>query len=821
MPFTDDRDSDIAFLERTAIYRELATRAACEPGSPESAALLLVRDVAKYAVQRTKLIVIHMRQYTLHDADHLFRVVVLMERLIPSGTLALLSTPELLLLLCSAFLHDIGMAPSDREVTQWRAVWNASTLDGPSLTAPDPETERFRVFIQGRRAWLEELGALRAAGENAKANLAEDHLVSEYTRYTHADRAIGIIESEWASRLTHRDSDLAGVLARICFSHNSDALDLLKEDDSKLCGPEEYLCIPFVGVVLRLADLLDFDAKRTPDVLFAHLGVRHHVSLSEWKKHRSVDAWVIRPTEVAFSAECVHPAVELAIKKFCDMIDHELAGCQSVLRNLSFTRRADDSHPSHYLLKLPPRVDRSRIGPKLDVRGRPAYQYKDCQFTLERRQVIDLLMGTKLYGDPSVALRELLQNSIDACGLRLAREGRWGNHFEPIIEVVLERGTGPDSLIVRDNGAGMDEDIVSRFLSRVGSSYYRSTDFLELRARERLEVTPISKFGIGILSCFMVADSFTFHTRRLLGAHESSDPIEVRVEGLDAVFWFAAGNRAAPGTDVQLLLRPQHPWRWLSDSERMQRVIDICPNPPFPIQITCGPLSVRHTKRDMERAFARMHTPISNANMRVIHIALGSASSPFCGEVFVGILQRDGRPVSDVEVFRETVTVAGRAESYEMTTLLRARTNKISRVSDQLQAKEDGFDVQQMEAEDMSSHSAFSVQGIEVPMKLFVHPWEHERQPTNLQFPFPAHLVVDVAGGVGLSLNAARSLVLADERWFAMVTLLATEVVRGIRTQVSAEFWSAISELWLGNGDFVGTDDATRQAFLAGLHANL
>ena len=44
-----------------------------------------------------------------------------------------------------------------------------------------------------------------------------------------------------------------------------------------------------------LADIIDFDPKRTPSVLFSHLAVKNPVSLNEWKKHQSINAWTISP----------------------------------------------------------------------------------------------------------------------------------------------------------------------------------------------------------------------------------------------------------------------------------------------------------------------------------------------------------------------------------------------------------------------------------------------------------------------------------------------------------------------------------------------
>ena len=91
----------------------------------------------------------------------------------------------------------------------------------------------------------------------------------------------------------------------------------------------------------------------------------------------------------------------------------------------------------------------------------PKYIYRETKFNLSKRQVIDLLMGTKLYGNPEVALRELLQNSIDACLLRKAQEKQWGNLYCPRIDVKYYTEDKDMILEVEDNGTGMDQYIIS------------------------------------------------------------------------------------------------------------------------------------------------------------------------------------------------------------------------------------------------------------------------------------------------------------------------------------------------------------------------
>src|SRR6476646_602626 len=59
--------------------------------------------------------------FTLHDAEHSFRVANWMARIIPADVLPKLSAYELALLLLSAYLHDIGMTPEQARVQRhWR-----------------------------------------------------------------------------------------------------------------------------------------------------------------------------------------------------------------------------------------------------------------------------------------------------------------------------------------------------------------------------------------------------------------------------------------------------------------------------------------------------------------------------------------------------------------------------------------------------------------------------------------------------------------------------------------------------------------------------
>jgi len=78
------KDEILLRLKKSEIYCALCVK--CE--DKDSEVISLVHEVVGYAFQRTKSIIKHMGEYTLHDSDHLFRVLTLMEKLLRRGIAA-------------------------------------------------------------------------------------------------------------------------------------------------------------------------------------------------------------------------------------------------------------------------------------------------------------------------------------------------------------------------------------------------------------------------------------------------------------------------------------------------------------------------------------------------------------------------------------------------------------------------------------------------------------------------------------------------------------------------------------------------------------
>jgi molecular chaperone HtpG len=122
-------------------------------------------------------------------------------------------------------------------------------------------------------------------------------------------------------------------------------------------------------------------------------------------------------------------------------------------------------------------------------------------FQVDLRGIVDLL-SHHLYSSPRVYVRELLQNAVDAITARRAADP-----LAPA-EVRIEppEQTGDGTLRVHDTGIGLDEAAVHELLATIGRSSKR--DDLGFARHEFL-----GQFGIGLLSCFLVADEIQVLTR--------------------------------------------------------------------------------------------------------------------------------------------------------------------------------------------------------------------------------------------------------------------------------------------------------------------
>lgn len=530
-------------LEQTLLWGELSQRPGIkEPNFPNGIPALCAE-----AASRMKLMATYAPQYTLHDETHLLRVVDLMGHIL-GDDITRLTDIEIALLILAAYFHDQGMIPQKEEYEEML------TSDDFTLHRENWQIEH--PNYQEIHRQLLRVGPTLAESARIANKIAEmDHAhLTEYLRARHGKKSAEFVINEYGTdkRMRLGPISLAPYLASLCESHTLQCSDIR---NLPYCSWDEQIATTaanmiFLATVLRIADILDFDRERTPDVLFRSIHFTSEVSVNEWEKHRSVVGWSISPSEIRITVECTDPTYHRATERYMDWIEQEIRDSKYLL-----------SQQTHSLtpkqIKLPDIIDRSRIRSKNN-----SYRLHDLEFGLERDEIVRLLMTDKLYGKPHLCIRELLQNSLDALRYRKALFTEAGSDWASG-KVELRHhlnSDGEEILECRDNGIGMDENIVRNFLTKVGRSYYRSPFFERERSRLRAsgcDFDPCSKFGIGFMSCFMIGDRITIKTRKDYGQGKAwGPPLEIEVRGLSGTVVVRDGKESQePGSTITIVSR--------------------------------------------------------------------------------------------------------------------------------------------------------------------------------------------------------------------------------------------------------------------------
>jgi hypothetical protein len=183
----------------------------------------------------------------------------------------------------------------------------------------------------------------------------------------------------------------------------------------------------------------------------------------------------------------------------------------------------------------------------------------DTQFRVSNiPKIVETLGGKNLYGDdPTVALRELIQNSADAVLARRSyqkRPGSWGQ-----IKVVLSEQEDGYLLSVEDNGIGMSEQVLTGPLIDIGNSFWRSP--LVTEEFPGLIATGMAargRYGIGFFSVFMLGSVVRVISRRFDRGDDTARVLEFRDGTASRPILYPAVMGQAPidgGTRVEIALK--------------------------------------------------------------------------------------------------------------------------------------------------------------------------------------------------------------------------------------------------------------------------
>ena len=152
-----------------------------------------------------------------------------------------------------------------------------------------------------------------------------------------------------------------------------------------------------------------------------------------------------------------------------------------------------------------------------------------------------------LYSDKDIFLREIVSNGCDAIkkleSLQGIGEAQLEDGYQPKVIVTID--SEKKQLIVSDNGIGMTENEVERYITQIAFS--GAEEFLE-KYKEKSEESAgiIGHFGLGFYSAFMVSDTVEIET---LSYKEGAKPVHWVSAGEDS-YEIEDGTRTEHGTTI-------------------------------------------------------------------------------------------------------------------------------------------------------------------------------------------------------------------------------------------------------------------------------
>lgn len=442
-------------------------------------------------------------EYTTHSYEHVHAMLEMADWVIPDSAKQILTPADYLFLTLSIYFHDLGLLISQHEYESRNKNQDYKRY----------LSERSTTSIDN----IEYMDKLSKLSEDEKERI----LYQEFVRSTHGVRVKAWIEgtpldddgsSKDIREAIHQligklDSSARQGLSLLCESHTIDDIsDTSKYSVSMPYGEtnNETVNLQYISIILRTVDLLQVTRKRAPSILYNLINPKDPVSQVEWQKQNAVRS--IRPAPgrdregnasvtsqsdtIQFFARFEKSDGFFGLTSYIAYVRSQLSACQEALKR----SEKELANPPKFPWKF---VDDSGV----EAVG---FLTKSFGFELDQHKILDLLTGHTLYNDTDVVIRELTQNALDAVRLQSAldktsyNKGRidisWNDETR-ILEVI-------------DTGTGMSQEVIENHLLKVGSSRYQDPKFRESFP----EFSSISRFGIGVLSAFMVADNVEITT---------------------------------------------------------------------------------------------------------------------------------------------------------------------------------------------------------------------------------------------------------------------------------------------------------------------
>jgi len=512
-------------------------------------------------------------EYTKHDISHIDEMLKLAEWIIPDETQKVMTSSEWMMLVLSIYFHDMGMLVTKKEF----------------------ENRKNSDFVEYKRKVYEGHEGQEYKKKVEKLDEPDKFLYQEFVRQNHAKRIrmwiagehednLGLTEEitkEIQDLMKNIDSLFKHDLAMICESHHMDNLDDYSIYDTNKCyesSADGKVNLQYIAVILRTVDLLHITMDRTPAIEYRVFCPTDPISIIEWQKQKAIR--VIKPLEMRDEEGNVDKDMQsdtISVTAYFE----EANQAEAFFALMDYIRYARTELKNSYELiqaAIKKQGTSNYLFPwrEIDDKGIKTKNFSNhlLKFELDQNNILQMLVGHTLYNDSSVVLRELVQNGLDAIKLQNEIERR---NKKKLTQGKIEVSYYEDKNILSfaDNGTGMTVYDIENYLLRVGTSKYSSSTF----QKEHPDFVSISRFGIGILTCFLVADDIEIITC----SSENNEANTIFFRNVDGKYLLKAMQKrdlpnhiSEHGTEIRLHLRKENSVEKLEYNLRKWIVFPYC-----------------------------------------------------------------------------------------------------------------------------------------------------------------------------------------------------------------------------------------------------
>ncbi len=474
------------YINNTKVYKNLVSRDTQRTHMYTEKLELL----EKYLIEEYQKLITSFESYTKHDWTHTINVLNYMYDLLDDPSK--FTEEDLMLMIFTALLHDIGMAWSTNEVK----------ILLPNVNQDEKITEIIRVkhgeFAEIKINKMVEINDLQGVFKVCSGNSEIDN---------------------W---------NLVKIVGEICKTHTKSVeyLQTVLGDNAQAM---------FVACLLRLGDLLDIDAVRATPFYQAS----HHINedskihflfnevVGDSEKVKSCIYGLKKPDcfqDKNLSCEKCCKRIELTITypveldykveaRICNMLDDYINDLKSEIEAVKkILNNTNNQYNIRLLSEITCKSNRthSALHPQIDAQ-KISIDYSAMKIILFEQEVYP----NKLYG-----IREIVQNAYDACKeFIILKEGN--RNWEP--RIVIRYDSNDNTLSICDNGVGMTEFVVREYFLNIGKSVY---NFDPKYLYDDYHKDHIGHFGLGFFAAFMLSSEIKVKTQSYL----SDKSIEIEVD---------------------------------------------------------------------------------------------------------------------------------------------------------------------------------------------------------------------------------------------------------------------------------------------------